>query len=108
MEIVYFVILSLQLAVGIWTIRKRIIEQSILIEMFRPRNVVKGSELIFLKRINKLGDTDTIENQEEISKMYQEDDFQITCLSMYQETYIAHGFSTFVVKIKTKIKWKNN
>jgi len=100
MEIVYFVILSLQLAIGIWTIRKRIIEQSNLIEMFRPQNVMKGHELIFLRRINKYGESSIEEVNE---TLYKDDNFQITCLSISQETYIAHGFSTFVVKLKKVI-----
>ena len=99
MEFIYFVIISLQLAVGIWVIRKRIIEQRTLIEMFRPQNVKKGHELIFLRRINKYGESSIEEVKEEL---YKDDAFQITCLSMSQETYIAHGFSTFVVKIKKK------
>jgi hypothetical protein len=101
MEIVYFVILSLQLAIGIWTIRKRIIEQSNLIEMFRPQNVMKGHELIFLKRINKQGDSSPIPTHEE-NRHYSDDNFQITCLSISEGTFIAHGFSTFVVQLKSK------
>jgi hypothetical protein len=97
MELIYFVIISLQLAIGIWTIRKRIIEQSTLIEMFRPTNVMKGEELIFLRRINKYGESSIEEVKEEL---YKNDNFQITCLSISQGTYIAHGFATFVVKLK--------
>lgn len=108
MEVVYFVILSLQLAIGIWTIRKRIIEQSILIEMFRPQRVVKGHELIFLKRINKQGDSSPILSHEE-NRHYSDDNFQITCLSISEGTYIASGFSTFVVKLKNiQIRNKNH
>ncbi len=99
MEVVYFVILSLQLVIGIWVIRKRITEQSILIEMFRPQGVMKGHELIFLRRINRYGESSIEEVKEEL---YKDDAFQITCLSISQDTYIAHGFSTFVVKIKNK------
>jgi hypothetical protein len=97
MELIYFVIISLQLAIGIWTIRKRIIEQSILIEMFRPQRVMKGEELIFLRRINKYGESSIEEVKEEL---YKNDNFQITCLSISEGTFIAHGFSTFIVKLK--------
>jgi len=70
-----------------------------LIEMFRPQGVMKGHELIFLRRINKYGESSI---EEVNTRVYKDDNFQITCLSMSQETYIAHGFSTFVVKIKKK------
>jgi hypothetical protein len=99
MEFIYFVIISLQLAIGIWTIRKRIIEQSTLIEMFRPQRVMKGHQLIFLKRINKQGDSSLIPAHED-NRHYYDDNFEITCLSISEGTYIAHGFSTFIVKLK--------
>lgn len=102
MEIVYFVILSLQIAVGVWWLGKGIIKQNQLIEMFRPQRVMKGHELIFLKRIDKYGDS-SIKPKHEDNRHYSDDNFQITCLSISEGTYIAHGFSTWVVKLKNKI-----
>lgn len=102
MEKVYFVIISAQIAVGFWYVRKGITKQINLIEMFRPQRVMKGHQLIFLKRINKQGDSSLIPAHED-NRHYYDDNFEITCLSISEGTYIAHGFSTWVVKLKNKI-----
>ena len=102
MEFIYFVILSFQLAIGIWTIRKSIIKQIQVTEMFRPERVVKGNELIFISRIHKQGYGIEVVSNHKMQDLYGKDDFQINCLSISKGTYIASGMSTFVVKLKSK------
>ena len=60
---------------------------------------MKGHELIFLKRIDKYGDSSPKPAHED-NRHYNDDNFQITCLSISEGTYIAHGFSTWIVKLK--------
>ena len=60
-----------------------------------------ANELIFISQIKRDGNG-TID----VPKAYQEsmyknnDKFEIRCLSMTERTYIAHGFNSFVVKLK--------
>ncbi|MEY2869819.1 MAG: hypothetical protein RIR01_2321 [Bacteroidota bacterium] len=76
------------------------IEQSL--EMFRPEKVVKGNELIFISRIHKLGYGVEIVSNHKMQDLYGKDDFHINNLSISSDTYIASGFSTFVVQLKPK------
>ena len=98
---ILLVLLFMQLQIFTWnySIKKRLENICYLINIFKPRMVMKGNELIFLRRINKYGESSIEEAKEEL---HQDDDFQITCLSISEGTYIAHGFSTFVVKLKNK------
>ena len=58
-----------------------------------------GKELIFISWIKRDGS-----GTEKISKKHlnilQEDEFDLTCLSLTEKTYIASGFNSFVVKLK--------
>ena len=49
---------------------------------------VKGSNLIFISQIRRDG-SGTIPVTDEYKKSLQEDDFDLICLSMTEETYIA-------------------
>lgn len=97
--IVCLIVISLQIAHGFYVMKTEINKQNHLIEMFRPQRVMKGHELIFLKRIDKYGDSSPKPAHED-NRHYSDDNFQITCLSISEGTYIAHGFSTFIVKLK--------
>jgi len=93
-------IISLQVAIAFWRIIKEMTKQSQLIELFRPRNVMKGHELIFISKVSKKGDAVELVDDEKAQSTWGEDDFKITCISMYEETYIAHGMATYIVKLK--------
>lgn len=69
-----------------------------ILERSKPTMVVKGSELIFLKRIN--GDGEGILNIPEENTPWSGDNYKLTQLSITHETYIAHGFNTYIVKLK--------
>jgi hypothetical protein len=72
------------------------------IEMFRPIRTVKGFELVFISRIHKEGYGIEVVSNHKMQDMYSTDNFNLSCLSISQGTYIASGMATFVVKIKTK------
>jgi hypothetical protein len=60
-----------------------------------------GEELEFISWIKRDGSgTDAI--SEDYLKMLQTEEFDVTCLSMSQGTFIASGFNSFVVKLKEK------
>ncbi len=58
----------------------------------------KGKELIFISRINS--DGSGVEVVENIWKYLQEEEFDLTCLSMSKGTYIASRMNSFIVKLK--------
>lgn len=60
---------------------------------------MKGSELIFLRRIQRDGSGTRMVRKDYI-EMMKDDTFQVKCLSMSQKTYIAMGFNSFVVRLK--------
>ena len=59
----------------------------------------RGNQLIFISQIKRDGS-----GVEEISadylKLLQKEEFKVIILSMSQHTYIAHGFNSFVVRIR--------
>ena len=59
----------------------------------------KGSELIFLKRINNEG-TELKEVSQRMIDTCQDDVFELQCLSMTFGTFIASKMSCFIVKLK--------
>lgn len=72
------------------------IEQMLSVQ--KPFNVVKGSELIFLKRIT--GDGKHLMYMVSENTPCDGDNYKLTQLSITHETYIAHGFNTYIVKLK--------
>lgn len=58
-----------------------------------------GKELQFISWINRDG-SGTEPITETHVKILQEEKFKLHCLSITQETFIIHGFNSFVVKIK--------
>ena len=64
---------------------------------------MKGKELVFISWIRRDG-SGTDEVPKDLIKMMRNDVFDVSCLSMSQKTYIASGFNSFVVKIKSKNK----
>ncbi len=69
---------------------------------------LKGSDLIFISRIRKDGSgTDPV--GEPFLKILQDEEFAVRRLSMSENTYIATGMSTFVVRLNNDkiITWDN-
>ena len=67
----------------------------------------KGEDLIFISRI--LRDGKGVEPMdEEHSKVFKDDLFTLSCLSMTAKTFIASGMSSFIVKQKPKIQSSTN
>lgn len=63
---------------------------------------LKGKDLIFISRILRDGSgIEKIEQQSE-AKFMSDEAFEINRLSITQNTYIASGFNSYVVKIKNK------
>jgi hypothetical protein len=92
------VIISLQIAVAYWRIIREMTKHSRYLEFLRPNDLVKGHELILIKRINRYGDVKEIDSDDYHS--CKDDNFKLSCLSISEGTYIAHGFLTFIVKLK--------
>lgn len=62
----------------------------------------KGKELIFISRILRDGSgVEKIEHHDQV-KHLDDEGFELHCLSISNETYIASGFNSYVVKIKNK------
>lgn len=61
----------------------------------------KGKKLIFISQINRdgSGTTPALKNA---NKVFAEDKFKITRLSLSEKTFIAAGFNSFVVKLKAE------
>lgn len=63
----------------------------------------KAKDLEFISQINRDG-SGTVPISEKYVKLMQHekfgDNFIVHCLSLTENTYIAHGFNSFVVKIK--------
>ncbi len=62
---------------------------------------MKGYKLIFISQINRDG-SGTEKVDPEYRKMLNKEDHRLSRLSISQDTYIAHGFNSFVVRIKKK------
>lgn len=59
-----------------------------------------GKDLIFISNIKRDG-SGTVDVSKEKMSHLDNDEFHVACLSMTQNTYIAHGFNSYVVKLKT-------
>jgi hypothetical protein len=58
-----------------------------------------GKDLIFISQINRDGNGTT--DVSSLNMTFNDDEnFTINCLSLTNETYIASGFNSYVVKIK--------
>jgi len=66
---------------------------------------MKGYKLIFISQINRDG-SGTTKVSSDYRKLLQNDEFTIRRLSISQETYIAMGFNSFVVKVKKRYQNK--
>jgi len=62
---------------------------------------LKGKELIFVSRILRDGSGTNDCSKLDMSN-YDNDVFEINCLSITEQTYIATEFNAFVVKLKKK------
>jgi len=65
---------------------------------------LQGKELTFISRIVKTGKAVIDVTDEDMSRL-DNDTFQINCLSISEQTFIASGFGTYVVKIKSGEKY---
>ena len=65
----------------------------------------KGKELIFMHRIANNGMA-LEKPKKTLIDLIQDDNFEVNCLSMTYETFIASGMSSFIVKLKPKIEVK--
>jgi hypothetical protein len=64
-------------------------------------STAKGSELIFLKRINNDGlSLLDVDEQHTNNKYVQDEKYEINCLSMTNKTFVASGGATYIVKFK--------
>lgn len=67
----------------------------------------KASELIFISQIKRDGSGTSPVPESMVkflceNKFCGEDEYEVIPLSLTMETFIAHGFNSFVVKIKPK------
>ena len=62
----------------------------------------KGRELIFISRINRDGSGTT--TAKEVDHLDNED-FVVICLSLTKHTFIASAFNSWVVKLKSPLKF---
>ncbi len=65
----------------------------------------KAHELIFISQINRDGSGTSPVSESYLKMMLEnplakDDLFDVRCLSMSEKTYIAHGFNSFVVRLK--------
>lgn len=58
----------------------------------------QGKNLIFISRINADGKSTKVKQSS--IKLFEDDTYELNCLSITNETYIASAMNTFVVKIK--------
>lgn len=63
---------------------------------------VLGRELIFISQINRDG-SGTTPVKEDYLEMLQSEKFDVTRMSLSENTFIASGFNSFVVKVKNKL-----
>ncbi len=64
---------------------------------------LKGNKLIFISRINRDG-SGTEPLKRGLKKWLNTEHFEVNGLSMSENTYIASGFNSYVVKLKPKTK----
>ena len=65
---------------------------------------MKGLKLEFISQINCDG-SGTTSVPETYIQTIEQDDFDLYCLSMSEKTFIAHGFNSYVVKLKDQKIW---
>ena len=58
-----------------------------------------GKDLNFISKINRDGSGTKAVEKDHI-KTIQEESFEMNCLSITEQTYIASGFNSFVVTLK--------
>jgi hypothetical protein len=63
---------------------------------------LKGKDLLFISQISIRGEGVLPVRQEYIDIM-QKDNFDVNRLSISEDTWIASGFNSFVVKVKPKV-----
>ena len=61
-------------------------------------------KLIFISQINRDGNG-TTPVPDDFIKQLENDEFNIYALSMTHKTYIAHGFNSYVVRLKKEKHW---
>jgi hypothetical protein len=66
---------------------------------------MKAKELIFISQINRDGSGTTPVSESFLegikgNRLMRDEEYDIICLSMSENTYIAHGVNSFVVRIK--------
>jgi len=81
-------------------------QQEVINHYYPMSNKKKASELIFVSQIKRDG-SGTVK----VSKSYlkamlgnslmEQETFELRCLSISEHTYIAHGFNSFIVKLKS-------
>jgi len=59
-----------------------------------------GSELEFISQIKRDGSGTVKVSNDYINDYLKKETFQINCLSLSEETFIASGFNSFIVKLK--------
>lgn len=69
-----------------------------MVSLQKPSIIVKGSELTFLKRIT--GDGEALVDLQTEDCPWYDDNYKLTPLSISRGTYIAHGFNSYIVKLK--------
>lgn len=65
------------------------------------KNQMQGKDLVFISHIRRKGDG---VNSVKTSEWMNEEWFTVHCLSITEGTWIAHGFNSYVVKLKNKNK----
>lgn len=60
----------------------------------------KGKELIFISRIDRDGKGVELVGEEQDMSYQDEVEFELSCLSLSNKTFIASGFNCYVVKLK--------
>lgn len=69
----------------------------------------KGSELIFISRVKRDGSgTERLTQTLLENDIFMDEVFELKQLSIKDQTYIAHGLSTYVVRLKVIVneqKW---
>lgn len=69
--------------------------------LMNERKIALGSELVFLKRISLSGER--LVKVRKNMACYNDTNFTLTCLSVTNKLWIASGFFTYIVKLKSDI-----
>lgn len=65
--------------------------------------ILKGKDLIFISRIERDG-SGTAAISSDHRKMISDEAFNMNCLSISNETWIASGFNSYVVRLTTRTR----